>query len=45
VKLEDPEVKEARMKDEERIDQMSTEQICDFLRDKHRSSNPPPTAK
>lgn len=30
-------------KDAERIDQMDTEQICDFLRDKHRSTKPPPS--
>lgn len=41
--LEAPEVKEANAKDAERIDQMDTEQICDFLREKHRSTNPPPS--
>ncbi|KAJ6104464.1 hypothetical protein N7523_010784 [Penicillium sp. IBT 18751x] len=38
-----PEEKEANARDAEQIDQMDTEQICDFLREKHRSMNPPPS--
>ncbi|KAJ5201850.1 uncharacterized protein N7498_006513 [Penicillium cinerascens] len=34
---------ESHAQDVERIDQMDTEQICDFLRDKHRSTKPPPS--
>ncbi|KAJ5128728.1 hypothetical protein N7448_002445 [Penicillium atrosanguineum] len=37
------EEQEAMAKDAEHIDQMDTEQICDFLRDKHRSTKPPPS--
>lgn len=33
----------ADAEDQERVDQMSTEQVCDFLRAKHLSNKPPPS--
>lgn len=33
----------ADAEDQKRVDQMSTEQVCDFLRAKHLSNRPPPS--